>query len=43
MNNEQVGISAEVAIADIFNINVNDDYRNRGDINTINKNKKCCV
>lgn len=30
LNNEQIGISAEIAIADIFNISINDQYRNRG-------------
>ncbi len=30
LNNEQIGVSAEIAIADIFNISINDQYRNRG-------------
>lgn len=30
LNNEQIGVSAEIAIADIFNISVSDKYRNRG-------------
>ncbi len=29
LNNEQIGISAEVSIADIFNIPISDTYRNR--------------
>ncbi|OON98395.1 MAG: hypothetical protein ATN35_05250 [Epulopiscium sp. Nele67-Bin004] len=30
INNETIGISAEIVIADIFNISVNDSYRHRG-------------
>ena len=30
LNNEQIGISVEIAIADIFNIPISDQYRNRG-------------
>jgi hypothetical protein len=30
LNNEQIGVSAEIAIADIFDIPVNGQYRNRG-------------
>lgn len=30
LNNEQIGISAEIAVADIFNIPISDSYRNRG-------------
>ncbi len=30
LNNEQIGVSAEIAIADIFSISINDQYRNRG-------------
>ena len=30
LNNEQIGVSAEIAIADIFNISINAQYRNRG-------------
>ena len=30
LNNEQVGVSAEIAIADVFKIIINDQYRNRG-------------
>ncbi len=30
LNNEQIGVSAEIAIADIFDIPVNNQYRNRG-------------
>lgn len=30
LNNEQIGISAEISIADIFNIPISDSYRNRG-------------
>ncbi len=30
LNNEQIGVSAEIAIADIFNVSINDQYRNRG-------------
>lgn len=30
LNNEHIGVSAEIAIADIFNISVGDKYRNRG-------------
>jgi hypothetical protein len=40
MNNEEVGISAEVAIADAFDVSIDADYRNRGDVNTINEIKK---
>lgn len=29
-NNEQVGVSAEIAIADVFKIVINNQYRNRG-------------
>ncbi len=36
LNNEQIGVSAEVAIADIFNISVNDQYRNRGVLDITN-------
>lgn len=31
MNNERTGISAEIAIADVFGVAVNDGYRKRGD------------
>lgn len=31
MNNETIGISAEVAIADYFNVEIDQDYRERGD------------
>lgn len=30
MNNEQIGISAEIAIADFFNVPISSDYRLRG-------------
>ena len=30
-NNEKIGISAEIAIADAFNIVVDNRYRTRGD------------
>src|SRR3989338_627967 len=30
LNNEQIGVSAEISIADIFNISISDNYRNRG-------------
>ena len=33
MNNETVGISAELAIADEFGVPVNREYRQRGDEN----------
>lgn len=36
LNNEQIGVSAEIAIADIFNISINDQYRNRGVQDIIN-------
>jgi hypothetical protein len=36
LNNEQIGVSAEVAIADCFDISVNSEYRQRGVINIIN-------
>lgn len=39
MNNEIFGISCEVAIADAFCIFINPEYRERGDIRTINKLK----
>ena len=32
MNNEVVGISAELAIADVFGVYVSPKYRNRGDL-----------
>lgn len=32
MNNEVLGVSCEIAIADVFNIPVDDEYRNRGNI-----------
>ena len=37
MNNEIFGISCEIAIADAFNVPVNAEYRERGDIQIINK------
>ncbi len=30
LNNEQIGVSAEIAISDIFNISISDKYRSRG-------------
>lgn len=30
LNNEQIGVSAEIAIADIFNVSISDKYRSRG-------------
>lgn len=30
LNNEQIGVSAEIAIADFFNITINNQYRGRG-------------
>lgn len=30
LNNEQIGVSAEIAIADFFNISISDKYRSRG-------------
>lgn len=30
LNNEQIGVSAEIAIAEVFNVPVNPEYRNRG-------------
>lgn len=36
MNNETIGISAEVGIADAFNVPVNPLYRNRADSNLVN-------
>lgn len=30
LNNEQIGVSAEISIADIFGIPISDNYRNRG-------------
>lgn len=36
LNNEQIGISVEIAIADIFNISINEKYRNRGVENITN-------
>ena len=30
LNNEQIGVSAELSIADNFNISISDNYRNRG-------------
>lgn len=35
MNNETIGISAEIAIADCFNIKVDPFYRERGDVSVI--------
>lgn len=35
-NNEEIGVSAEVAIADIFNVPINDAYRYRGNSDIIN-------
>lgn len=35
LNNEQIGVSTEIAIADIFNIPVSNQYRNRGVQNII--------
>ncbi len=40
MNNEQIGISAEIAIADAFGIAVSSNYRNRGDERIIDKIKQ---
>jgi hypothetical protein len=40
MTTETVGISAEIAIADIFKVSVSADYKKRGDKETINKIKK---
>ncbi|MCL2312813.1 MAG: hypothetical protein FWC41_10075 [Firmicutes bacterium] len=40
MNNEQIGISAEVAVADAFHLDVDTDYRMRGDAKTIDVIKK---
>ena len=31
MNNETIGISTEIAIADFFEVAISDDYRSRGD------------
>ena len=31
MNNETIGISAEIAIADYFDVEIDQDYRERGD------------
>ncbi len=36
LNNEQIGVSAEISIADIFNISIGDTYRNRGVPDIIN-------
>ncbi len=36
LNNEQIGVSAEISIADIFNISISDNYRNRGVQNVTN-------
>jgi hypothetical protein len=36
INNEQVGISAEIAIADFFNVAISPSYRNRGVASIIN-------
>jgi hypothetical protein len=30
LNNEQIGVSAEISIGDIFNVDISDNYRNRG-------------
>ena len=35
-NNEVIGISAEVAIADIFNVTIDNNYRMRGNAEIIN-------
>lgn len=35
-NNEEIGISAEIAIADIFNVDISNAYRYRGNCNIIN-------
>jgi len=39
-NNEIFGISAEIAIAEVFNVTVNNNYRIRGNEDIINLLKK---
>lgn len=39
-NNEVIGISAEIAIADIFNVTIDNNYRMRGNTEIINLLKK---
>lgn len=41
LNNETVGISAEIAIADVFRVDVNDSYRERADQNIVDRIKPC--
>jgi len=39
-NNEVIGISAEIAVADIFNVTIDNNYRMRGSTEIINLLKK---
>ena len=43
LNNEQIGVSVEIAIADIFNIEISDQYRNRGVQNIIDTIKPIII
>lgn len=43
LNNEQIGISAEISIADIFNIPLSDKYRDRGVLDITNTIKPIII
>ena len=34
-NNEEIGIAAEVAIAEIFNIQINEEYKKRAKVEVV--------